>query len=1628
MPRALGEVDMVKALPAPLGLQKAPLPGISNPLRMSAPSSLGPLGGSNSSIGGIGGSDPLGSLGKGTSLLRKADPDMKVSSSLEGPRLGSLVSSRDPSPLNSNKFISAPIGSVAEQKVKTTDVKQMVEQKSGEEESVRVRERESESDVERRMGRLDVTAGLNKPRSQGAASKLRSALPSANSPTDRNNDDDWQNSPSEEKQSESGRYSDHKATRNDDKSEEEPESRGAAVRNEIRGSVSNSPSPTYFFDRDQAVSSSNSAAPGALAAAERDVAFYKNKCTDMERRVEEYEVRVADYKTSYNNAKEDLLAMERRYESNQSQWMDRLRAVEVEKDKVEGERRQLKLTLIDLEATAAAAGKPSQVAVSNSSMSSQNIDEATKLENDRLAREVETLKRQVHTAEANLTRSTAAHLELQQRLLAAEADAQRRIATLEEQHIVAVAERAELLTKLEANKHNDSVSTSVSLSAESNVMYTLQEEKANSAKKDAEIARLRNLLVEEQARSASALDVMRTEMATAADAATALASCRSQESDVKLTELQNLLSDLQAKVTSLSTQLQRESAENALLKSRAQTAESTVTVLEATVAELRSQETILKRDIADRDRKLSDQQEQALALAASANLSTNVDNERSAQFEVFVSQATAIRKSLKAEIERQKTQLSELESEKSALVTQLTRQETTLQFAKKELNAVADLKEATRQLESEKQQLVLQLEATRATLARQAEQEFQLSERREKELQARVQSEALCSALRQENDRLALTLEQERTAAVQSEKKIKSYQEELLQLQRRLAERAPSPQKIARSTTEPTTTVSAFSPAASPLPFVVDTAADSPARLDHQLQLAAKQRELDQATQALAASAAQLVESDKQLRLQQHAADMLSGQVADLQDQLRTVTGQLSEARAKNVDRSENLSATFQKEKELFDVEKLNLSGQIKVLQSQLSSAQENFEHISASAKRLEAEVSTYREKWLSSEKDLTDARLQLSASTVGADLTTSTLRIELREALAGVQHGKAVEEALRAQMVDLRKSLEDRDATIRDLRAEALLASSLPRDEKDKENVQQQSRTVVPASTPTVDSQQAYCDSKEHHLQQQHVSNNSSSSTQHIVALSLEVGRQQATMERLEQHIRNTDIVLQEIKTQGSSRIVTEAKKSSAPASPVAARKDATRRAERQQQHSDQRDQDEAEEPGSGWGSSTPESQQSLLVVNRVGGGGTSRAAGIGDFSSSPARKARNRQKTARLVQFKVPSQNKDRRNTVTASPFVDLIELVDIKDRIASLVEDMDMDVHDCTTLSASMGRGEHIERIVQSTAQRVLIEGKARVKQETKFFKEVQAICLAAKDSINHNQDCVKNLKAAWRNAKSEAGGGNDGSGGGISTESVNSVTLKVNSSVDELREVQQMIKAREIRMKSLLHSVQYLEQLVNRNDHAADSDDNSQQQHLEHLMEIMRLVQEKCVASAADLEALVQSYRSKGTQGGGRAAAAETSSSKQPLQKHQPQQHRHQQEYAPSQNSTVSNIGARGVAFTTHEKPMTVPAETFMDNYSAPVPPPSGHGHGHAAMDGFYYRTAPEPHRQPSFASLPMPVFSSSVGSAAPSAVVAVSAAVSSMRNSELKNRLLHEQIAKITERQSLSKAAYDKHAG
>jgi len=470
--------------------------------------------------------------------------------------------------------------------------------------------------------------------------------------------------------------------------------------------------------------------------------------------------------------------------------------------------------------------------------------------------------------------------------------------------------------------------------------------------------------------------------------------------------------------------------------------------------------------------------------------------------------------------------------------------------------------------------------------------------------------------------------------------------------------------------------------------------------------------------------------------------------------------------------------------------------------------------------------------------------------------------------------------------------------------------------------------------------------------------------SQQHIVALSLEVGRQQATMERLEQHIRNTDVVLHEMKSQG---------RAAGPTSPVSRKPRAA--------------VDFPEEAT--LESSTPDSLQSLLLDRASG------RAGDNFESSSPARRNRNRQlqqqRATKSVQFHVAAKEKDRRRGVDANPVAELLDLVDIRDQVAALVEEMDMDVHDCTTLTGlqvSRSLAPPPMHLVGSIAQRVLIEGKTRLRKEAKFLKEVQAMCLSAKDSISHNQECVKSLKAAWRNAKSDHRGGTRSSG--LTTERVNSVTLKVNSAVDELRETQQLTKNRENRSKSLLQSVQYLEQLLGQGGEEAH-----------HWVEVMQLVQEKCLESAAELEALVRACRTKGR-------PAPTSSS------------------VRDRTSERSVPAAGGVAFS---EPM------MKDGHFGPSGAlPTTHLFDHNPFQNISHQSVPLQHPpspsrgRPAYPNAPSFIFSAGVPHKTTALSSSASVSVSGMRNSDLKNRLLQEQIAKITERQSLSKAVCEKHAG
>ena len=81
----LGEIDLVKSLPTPLGgLERKPLPGIVQP--------LGSIGGGGGSLGKLSShSSSMGVLPLGSGSGGVGGAEMKVTSSLDGPRLASAA-------------------------------------------------------------------------------------------------------------------------------------------------------------------------------------------------------------------------------------------------------------------------------------------------------------------------------------------------------------------------------------------------------------------------------------------------------------------------------------------------------------------------------------------------------------------------------------------------------------------------------------------------------------------------------------------------------------------------------------------------------------------------------------------------------------------------------------------------------------------------------------------------------------------------------------------------------------------------------------------------------------------------------------------------------------------------------------------------------------------------------------------------------------------------------------------------------------------------------------------------------------------------------------------------------------------------------------------------------------------------------------------------------------------------------------------------------------------------------------------------------------------------------------------------------------------------------------------------
>lgn len=1593
----LGDIDMVKALPAPLGLQKKPLPGIVPPVRLSSASSLSALAGGGLEAAGGGG---------GGGLLRVSQ-DAKVTSSLDGPHMSAITSSMGvslkskplgstPAPLLVAASVAQPLYASREDQADSKDAEVIRNDRADRKElSVEPRERDAtDSDI----GRLDVTASLaSKSRVLGAGGKHRSALPSTGSSSalsDAAATTDLERYHREDKEQRSeSKGTSEEETAYVQRTAEDYQYSGPSKTSNTNNTSTRGPSAAHpagvirkdnYGDSEYAPSSAG-VSPQAASA---DLHAYKTRCAELEQRLKECEERVEDYRTSYNTAKEDLTAMERRYQSNQSQWVDRLRAAEVEKDKVESERRQLKLSLLDLESQAQMRTTPA-VTSSTSFPAGPTSDvlQDLRIVNDRLAQEIAELQKQVQSADSALSRSATAHGELQNRLVTMEQAHQSRLAQAQIQCQEAKGECSKLAAELRATQRKCEALEAATGTAALDERNTSAAQLLALSNKDDEIAHLRTQLAEEVARKQSLLENRVTDAKLAESQVQKLA----EEKTTLVLEAQAL----QSQLTIASQQISTKIAGEADLLNRVDAAEAQLRVEQRLLEELRAAEGALKRELGERDRRLSEQQEQILTLQAAKHMSS-ANSESDTQMEAFTSQATAVRKSLKAEIERQKVALQDLETEKSNLLTQLTRQETTLQFAKKELNGIATLRDDLRKAESEKQLLQVQMDTVRAAHGRLVEQEQALQMKVERLQQSNreqlEQQEDLSSALKRENETLLLSLDAEKNSVVQREKKIKSYQEELLQLQRRLAERA-SPVRSALALPSPLQDqdqVLSFSP----VPFASDVAATAIAAeiADVRAQLLSKEAELKTANDQVVSleqevrgqneHAAQL---DSLVRQQKTALHDLTAQLRRKEEELEVVrasqgllqdlqhlhsTAASSSAPSKGTNEEVLLAkyGSVLQAKELVEAEKSTLLIQVQELRSELASARSRSEVQAANVLSLNSDLATYKDKWVSAEKELVALRLQHAHTSRTLELQVSTLQDALQQAQAAGDYSSELAarelSILKPRYDELRSLVGSKDAMVVSLQHEVVrlkdvaaraVSDSLsgktipshtagPLGDFNKENVSR------PAAAPAFESQQS----------------------QHIVTLSMEVGRQQANMERMEEHMRRTEQMLQDIRNQGQG---------SAAAASVNAAK-STAKEERAPQYVVTEPATESPESLS----PVADKQQRGHRRHRSVGGSSSSSDGS---SQSPVRNSKHSSRRGgKTVQFQPTRASKEGGGHRHRSSSAEDHDGVQLSQKLAILISEHDMDVHDCVSWS---GRIEH------GVVSRVVAEGRTRMKKEVAFLKELQALCATAKETISRDQAYVKNLKALWRNARNKA---DAGVASVVSTEGINAMTLKVNASVDELRAAQQMAKGTEARVKDLNHSLQHLQQVSGSGTAGLDSNKDQQM-----ALDAARQVQQRCLDSAREMTASLDTLHPK--HGHGPASSRVTSGISKPAAH-------------PHPHAGVAFEPAAASAY--HGIPSHGANDALLASILATVAPADSSVASTAAQRILQLQTAPAVFQAPtspsrsSYQHQPLP------------APTSMSLSMSGIRSAEVKTRILQDQISKITERQSLVKDVCDNHAG
>lgn len=1290
---------MVKALPAPLGLNKKPLPDLST-------SRLGALG-SVRSLGSLASSAIPGN----TVLKAGSGSNLLVTSSLDGPRLSNMA------PLSSSE---KPLSKI-------------------------------------RKEQPDATADA-KP------------APSENDDTDKKEYSSNSRNIIRENSRDRSAYEQDKSLAPEPalaaSSAEESGSQNLVPPMAVTTGIADPRPKSSHSNRkdDIPVGGMESIFAGPVTSA--DLQFYRDRCSELERLMKESEMRVADYRTSYTTAKDDLLALERRYEASQAQWKDKLRAVEVERDAADSERRRLKFELLDRDGE-----RGGSIEVTPSSGTEIDHEASCSMKNTivRLEAEQERLKKEVLSAEAALARSASAHAELQERFRESEIKHRDPLSSAEAQS--ETTDRVEADLKVARSRIID-LEEQLSRLERRSPPHTTNDLATEIAEKDKNITALKKQLLNEEDRCKGFLgQIQMMGQLSEQQARSAL--------DQK-TELAKTIEDLQAKLSVTSIELDALRAHGSINAGEVASESQARSPVEIT-EEFQLKEQALRRQLNEKDRKISEQQEVILILQAEKSLQAeSVESGRSAQFETFASQATAVRKSLKTEIENLKGQVQDLESEKSGLLTQLTRLETALQFAKKELNDVAALRESCRQHEVEKQQLLAQCESVRAALARQVNEEASLKTQIDRLQLLNGEMEGKYETLRAENSQLISAMETERAVIIQKDKQIKSYQGELLQLQRRLAENSVSPLKDSSLPASPVF----FQPPNQNEAVSVEVSA---ARLD-----------LENARCTIDKLQHDLAEKEKNYNQLSLTNDQLRAKAADMISRLDAQSAELDELRisvaARQAENSTAAQLSSTHTSRLNEVEQKNLKlesekaallGQLRDTRSQLSSAELSVELLSSSSKLAADEVASYKEKWITSERELSELRLQLTQVASTAEVEATSLRNQLAYTQSNLE-----KETVAAGSVHKWQ-----------LEAENLRAALLRREAQLVAAQEELTHKTIPAA-PTAgvarhETAEAILPDKPAVSAESH----------HIVTLSMELGRQQANMQRLEEHLRKTENLMREFK--GLTGTVPESLSLDDSVLPSSVR---------QQRRVSRRPARTAE-------GVSPESMSLLPARDNH-----RTADSSSDSSLSPVRP--NRKPTS--------SQRWKGERTVKESSSAGVST-----ERITGLIRKYDLDVNDMKTIDDFLPEG-NMSSHLRSAATRAFSEGKARLKRESKFLVELQEMCAAAKASLVRDQAYVRNLKALWR--------GNRGSSleSAVSTDGINAVTMRLNAEVDVFREAQLLAKSVERRTKSLAENLRALEEalLV----HRVNLSEPQLLQHYRSLLSASRLVQKRCADSAAEMTAV------------------------------------------------------------------------------------------------------------------------------------------------------------------------------